>query len=189
MLDISNDILREAAQGNIQAFENVYKATANFVFNVAFRVVNNKEDAQEVVQEVYLMVYQKLKEFRFESSFKTWIYRITVNNAINFAKKNANARNKMNVYNEQLVAGSVPNDVHGDIEQEHHEKVVNRFLGAINPEQRACVVLRNVEGLSYQQIAETLQLNINTVRTRLKRAREKLLSLKKRVNDERMSEI
>ena len=95
----------------------------------------------------------------------------------------------MKEYDEERLGGSVPNEIHTDIEKEHHEKVVRELLEAINPEQRACVVLRNIEGLSYQQIAETLQININTVRSRLKRAREKLLSLGKKVEDERLQEI
>src|SRR3989338_7984914 len=175
MQDISDDILRKASQGDLASFEVIYKATSEFVYNVAFRIVNQREDAEEVTQEVFLIVYQKLKSFRFESSFKTWVYRITANSAINFAKKNGK---KTMEYNEQ-VAGTVQNDTHKEIEREHQGKIVEQLLEAINPEQRACVTLRNMEGLSYQEIAKVLRININTVRSRLKRAKEKLLSLKK----------
>ena len=89
MEDISQEILIKASQGDMQAYEHVYKTTNSFVYNVAFRVVNNREDAMEVTQEVFLIIYHKLKSFRFESSFKTWIYRITSNCAINYAKKSS----------------------------------------------------------------------------------------------------
>ena len=178
-MDIADDILISASQGELESFEEIYKRTAGFVYNVALRVVNNREDAQEVTQEVFLIIYHKLKKFRFESSFKTWIYRITVNTSINFVKRIRRTTNKMDAYEDEVAAKVLPNDVHKDIDKEHNNKIIEELLNAINPEQRACVVLRNIEGLSYQQIAQTLQININTVRSRLKRAREKLLALKK----------
>ena len=179
MQDIPDDILINASQGDVRAFEEIYKATAGFVYNVAWRIVNNREDAQEVTQEVFLIIYRKLKDFRFESSFKTWVYRVTANCAVNFAKKTAKTKNKMVPYDDALTAGAVFNEAKALLDKEHHAEIVDGLLKAVNPEQRVCVVLRNLEGLSYQKIAETLNININTVRSRLKRAREKLLALKK----------
>src|SRR5208283_2881820 len=138
---------------------------------------NNREDALEVSQEVFMIIHDKLKTFRFESSFKTWVYRITANYAINFAKKSS--RTKTVPYEEGCGTNAVPNEAEARINQEHQSQVIENLLGAISPDQRACVVLRNIEGLSYQEIAKTLNININTVRSRLKRAREKLLSVKK----------
>jgi len=176
MADISEDVLVRAAQGDLQAFEEVYKASSSFVYNVALRVVNNREDAREVTQEVFLIIYNKLKSFRFESSFKTWAYRITANYAINFAKKNSRA--KTVPYEEALGEDPSVSRVQEHIDGDHQSLLVENLLAEIPPDQRACVVLRNIEGLSYQEIAQTLKININTVRSRLKRAREKLLSLK-----------
>jgi RNA polymerase sigma-70 factor (ECF subfamily) len=181
MQDITHETLTKAAQGDLKAFETIYREASSFVYNVAFRVVGNKENTEEVVQEVFLTVYHKLKEFRFESSFKTWIYRVTVNQAINMAKKAAKTRDKMMTYDEQIHPVPVKADVEANIEKEHKEELIEELLNAINPDQRACVVLRNIEGLSYEEISKTLKININTVRTRLKRAREKMLSLKKQV--------
>lgn len=176
MEEISEDVLVRAAQGDLQAFEEVYKASSGFVYNVALRVVNNKEDAQEVTQEVFLIIYNKLKSFRFESSFKTWAYRITANYAINFAKKTS--RTKTVAFDESWGEGASSSEVDKQMDQEHQSLFVEKLLGEITPDQRACVVLRNIEGLSYQEIARALNININTVRSRLKRAREKLVSLK-----------
>jgi RNA polymerase sigma-70 factor (ECF subfamily) len=178
MENISDDLLARVAQGDSKAFEEVYKASSGFVYNVAFRVVNNTEDAREVTQEVFLIIYNKLKSFRFESSFKTWVYRITANYAINYAKKYARA--KTVPFDEDLCVGASPSEAESKIDKEHQSRIVEELLGEINPDQRACVVLRNIEGLSYEAIAQALNININTVRSRLKRAREKLLTLKKR---------
>ena len=181
-MEIPDDILIQASRGDLAAFEAVYKASAGFVYNVAFRIVGNREDAEEVTQEVFLIIHGKLKGFRFESSFKTWAYRITANCAINFAKKTSRTSNKTMEYDDTLFEPTASGDVRADMDKEHHSKAINDLLSTINPQQRACVVLRNIEGLSYQQIADTLKINVNTVRSRLKRAREKLLTLKGQVN-------
>jgi len=177
MEDIAQETLIKASQGDMKAYEDIYKASNSFVYNVALRVVNNREDALEVAQEVFMIIYHKLKDFRFESSFKTWIYRITANYAINFAKKNARA--KTVPYEDSFGEGAVLNDVQAHMDQEHQNQLIEKLLGELNPDQRACVVLRDIQGLSYEDIAQTLNININTVRSRLKRSREKLLSLKK----------
>jgi RNA polymerase sigma-70 factor, ECF subfamily len=177
MEDLDKDILIRASQGDMQAFEEVYKTSSSFVYNVAYRVVNNREDASEVSQEVFMIIHDKLKTFRFESSFKTWVYRITANYAINFAKKNSRA--KTVPYEDAYGEGAVVNEVEAKMDQEHQNQLVENLLAELNPDQRACVVLRDIQGLSYEEIAQALNININTVRSRLKRSREKLLSLRK----------
>jgi RNA polymerase sigma-70 factor (ECF subfamily) len=180
MEDIAKDILIRASQGDMQAFEEVYKSSSSFVYNVAYRVVNNREDAMEVAQEVFMIIHHKLKGFRFESSFKTWVYRITANYAINFAKKNSRA--KTVPFEDSFGEGAVLNEAQARMDQEHRNQLVENLLAELNPDQRACVVLRDIQGLSYEEIAQALNININTVRSRLKRSREKLLSLRKVAN-------
>jgi len=184
MEDIAQDTLIKASQGDMKAFEDVYKASSSFVYNVAYRIVNNREDALEVAQEVFLTIHDKLKSFRFESSFKTWAYRITANTAINFAKKNARTRTV--AFEEAYGEGAVASEVHTQMDREHQNKLVEKLLAELNPDQRACVVLRDIQGLSYEEIAEALNININTVRSRLKRSREKLMGLRKVVDYEKV---
>jgi len=184
MEDIDKHILIRASQGDMQAFEQVYKASSSFVYNVALRVVNNREDALEVAQEVFMTIHRKLKGFRFESSFKTWVYRITANSAINFAKKSS--RIKTVPYEDAFGEGAVLNEAQEQMDQEHQSQLVENLLAKLNPDQRACVVLRDIQGLSYEEMAQALGININTVRSRLKRAREKLMSVKKKVDYEKM---
>jgi len=184
MEDIAKDILIRASQGDMRAFEDVYKASSSFVYNVALRVVNNREDALEVSQEVFLIIHHKLKTFRFESSFKTWAYRITANTAINFAKKSSRA--KTVPFEESFGEGAVLNEAHTQMDQEQQNQIVEKLLGELNPDQRACVVLRDIQGLSYEEIAQALNININTVRSRLKRSREKLLSVRRQVDYEKV---
>ena len=179
MQDLSDDIIIKAQEGDIGSFELIYKATAGFVYNVAHRVVYNTQDAEEITQEVFLNVHHKLKNFRFGSSLKTWIYRITVNCAINHSKKLARERERKAEYKGNLNPWQLLSESASD--NHRHKETIEMFLKILNPDQRICVVLRSIEGLSYQQIAETLKISINTVRSRLKRAREKLLAMRKEV--------
>ena len=181
MQEISREILIKAVEGDLPSFELIYKATSGFVYNVAFRIVGNRQDAEEVTQEVFLIVHRKLGGFRFQSSLKTWIYRITINSAINYAKKKARERQRAVEQDGDLDRKGQANEVEQAIDREHHTTMIQHLLKQLSPDQRACVVLRNMEGLSYQQIADSLQVNINTVRSRLKRAREALLSARQEV--------
>ncbi len=186
MDNLSENTIIEASEGNVKSFEEIYRAYSDFVYNVAFRVINNIDEAQEVTQEVFINVYRKLNSFKFKSSFKTWIYRITINTAINFSKKRSKEQSRIVEFNDQNEFNTTVDSVSEKIEEEQHEKVISTLLEALNPDQRACIVLRNIEGLSYQEIAESLNININTVRTRIKRAREKLISLRKEMVENEM---
>ena len=102
MQELSDDIIIKAREGDIGSFEAIYEATAGFVYNVAYRIVYNTHDAEEITQEVFLKVYHKLKNFRLESSLKTWIYRITVNCAINYSKREGREKDKKAGYRGNL---------------------------------------------------------------------------------------
>lgn len=175
--DISNDLLLKASNGDAQAFEEIYKFASGFVYNVALRIAGNREDAQEITQEVFLRVFKNLKNFKYQSSFKTWVYRITVNTALNIRKKALNDLNRRAEYNENIYAAKAlqDNPLERIIDKKSNEEIVNNLLAVLNPQHRACIVLREIQGLSYKEIAQALKININTVRSRLKRARQILL--------------
>lgn len=174
---IDKEILVKAREGDLEAFEAVYRAASGFVYNVAHGVVHNSHDAEEVTQEVFLNIYHKLRAFRMESSFKTWVYRITINFAINRYKKTSRERQKNHEYYENMDDCYEPKEAGMDIE--YTKRTVDSLLSRLNADQKTCVVLREIEGLSYEEIADTMNIGINTVRSRLKRARVKLLTMRK----------
>jgi len=175
--EISNELLRKAAAGDLSAFEEIYRAASGLVYNVALRVTCNPEDAEEAAQDVFLKVFEGLKSFKFKSSFKTWVYRITVNTALNFRKKSSSRSGRTAQYDDGIAEETTASDdsVNKSIDADGDKEVVDRLLKKLTPEYRAAIVLRELQGLSYEEIAETLDININTVRTRLKRARETLM--------------
>lgn len=180
MEDIPKDILLKALEGDMQAFESIYRRASGFVFTVALRITNNSHDAQEVTQEVFLKVHRSLKDFQFRSSFKTWLYRVTVNTALNVYKRAS--RHMQGRDDFQSVIETYPsredsaNEIMGREEQQENETRLKSLLDRLSPGQRACIVLREIQGLSYKEMADALMTNINTVRTRLKRARQALLA-------------
>lgn len=175
MQDISKDILIRASEGDIDAFEEIYKITSGFVYNVVLRITNNKDDAQEVTQDVFLKIYKNLKKFQFRCSFKTWIYRISANTAINAYRKKSKEIIRKSDYETAIKSEPSKQATEEKIEKADREAVLTSLLKELNPNQRACIVLREIEGLDYKEISDTLKININTVRSRLKRAREALL--------------
>jgi len=175
MQEIPKDIIEQAQQGSIDAFEMIYNVSSGFAYNLAFRVSGNKHDAEEITQDIFMKIHKNIKRFEFRSSFKTWIYRIAVNTAINFSKGRAKKGKDDLEFDDAIHSTERKNEIRIAQEAEHNEAAVDLVLNILNSDQRVCMILRNIEGLSYEEIANALKININTVRTRLKRAREKLI--------------
>jgi RNA polymerase sigma-70 factor (ECF subfamily) len=180
MEDIPRDTIEQAQAGDKEAFEGIYKAASGFVYNVALRITNNRQEAEEVVQGVFLKIYHHLKDFAFRSSFKTWAYRITVNTALNAYKRIARETGRRQDFETVMETHAASEDTQGEIAQQEeralNQALLEALLSKLNVEQRTCIVLREIEGLSYQEISWVLNINLNTVRSRLKRAREALMA-------------
>ena len=180
MQNIEKELIEKAASGDMAAFREIYEKTASYVYRVAYRITNAKEDAPEVTQDVFLKIYRNLKLFKFQASFKTWIYKITTNTSINLCKKRNKETGKRNDFDEtSRTVGSFQEPKDFLKEREDRGKL-ETLLSNLNKDQRACIVLREIEELNYREIAQVLRTNINTVRSRLKRAREILFALAKK---------
>ena len=175
MKDIDDDVIRRARANDITAFEMIYRHYAGTVYRIAVRVTRSAEDAQEVTQHVFLAAHRHLGNFEGKSSLKTWLYRITMNCSLNLIK---GRRQHEVAWEEGFDPQDPRHDLRENIAKEAHLDEVSRMLENLNPDQRACLILRAQEGLSYQQIARALNINLNTVRSRLKRARQTLIELK-----------
>lgn len=179
MHNITQEIIDDAIQGEERAFEAIYRAYFGFVSNVSYRIVKTKEETEEVCQEVFMTIYRKLYTFSRKSSLKTWIYRVTINCAIRYSQRKSKERKGMVEYDEGAFEDSIQNDARDKIDNQENEKLVSRLLDSLSLEQRTCIILRSIEGLSYKDIASTLKIPINTVRSRIKRARETMIALRR----------
>jgi RNA polymerase sigma-70 factor (ECF subfamily) len=177
MREIAKSTIEMAARGDMAAFEEIYKQCSPTVYTIAFGVTRNRQDAEEATQDVFVKIFRGLKNFRFGSSFSTWLYRITVNTAINIYRKHARRGVESSQYDELKDTRTVVPDMQ---RQETDRKDVGARVAAlldnISPENRSCIVLREIEGFDYKEMAGVLKIPLNTVRSRLKRAREALIA-------------
>ena len=160
---------------DIKSFEKLYKEYSGFVYSVALRVSQNSADAQEVTQDVFMKVYRGLKDFEGRSSLRTWIYRITVNTALNQCRRSNRFPLTGEAYDFAVETQAAQSSASEAADEQDRKARLAALLEALNPGQRAVIVLREIEGLNYREIASALNIPLNTVRSRLKRAREGLI--------------
>ena len=171
-------------------FEEIFERYHPLVFHLAYRILGEREEALDVCQEVFLQVYCKLGRFRGESSVKTWIYRIAINRATNRCRWWNRLRRRGAVSLEEHLSRhgrggweesvKSPDDSPEEtlIKLEEHEQL-ERSLARLPLQQRLVLVLRDIEGMSYEEIAQLLELSLGTVKSRISRGRE---DLKRRLN-------
>lgn len=176
MITVPKELIERASEGDRAAFKEVYDMTGGYVYSVALRMTGNSEDAQEVTQDVFLKVHKNLKKFEYRSAFSTWLYRITVNTALSRIKKLHKDKPVQVDADTAFEKVRTPSALDQKIKKEDQEAKVCQIMSYLNLDQRACLLLRVIEGMDYKGIADVLEISINTVRTRLKRAREVLLN-------------
>lgn len=163
----------------MSAFEEIYRAFSSAVYTVALGVTRDSRDAEEATQDVFIKVYKALKGFNFDSSFGTWIYRIAVNAAINMRRSDRRHRAfGMVDYEEIKDSVADPRDAFRKAaEKSHAAEVLGRIMKKMTPQHRLCITLREIEGLDYKEMADILRIPLNTVRSRLMRARAAMAEL------------
>jgi RNA polymerase sigma-70 factor (ECF subfamily) len=145
------------------------------LFNGVIRMLGSASDAEDVVQDSFLQAFRKLSTFRETSSFYTWIYRIAINAAINLRRRDRRSRTQsdFNTLSERLIADDQPGPTRR-IEQSEEVQALQDGLNQLSDEHRNILVLREIEGMSYEDISQILDMPIGTVRSRLHRARLQL---------------
>jgi RNA polymerase sigma-70 factor, ECF subfamily len=188
-LDLSADgsgddqlLVESLRSGSEQAYEELLARFQQPVYTLAVRLLNNPAEAYDVVQEVFLKVFRNIEHFRAESSLKTWIYRITVNEAHNTRRWFSRHRGRevdLDFENEEnrdwkeTIADGGPSPFEVTLDREQ-AGMIESALERINPVFREAVVLRDITDLSYEEIAAVLGVSLGTVKSRILRGREAL---------------
>jgi RNA polymerase sigma-70 factor (ECF subfamily) len=153
---------------DVRAFGELVRRHQDFVYGAALRVVRDPTIAEDLAQEAFLRAYRGLPDFRYDSQLRSWLYRIVTNLALNaVTRKREYAHDGVPL---QSAAPSAEHSAHDSLLADH----MHAAIAELPEDLRRCLVLREYEGMSYQQIADATGLPLNTVRTRILRARRAL---------------
>ena len=177
------DNLREGDETALAPLVEKYK---RMVHRLALQITKNHEDANDVMQETFIKVYQSIHTFRQEAAFETWIYRITVNEALNFVKRRERRRESPLSTTEESEydptvrqKAEIANDPQINAEKTELRHWVTKAVNSLSLKHRIVVILHELEGLTHAEIASILNCSEGTVRSRLHYARKQLRSLLK----------
>lgn len=178
-IDDDYDIIRRFIDGDKSAFQILVKRHKEKVRNIIYITMNNSALVDDIAQEVFITVYKNLKHFRFESQFTTWLYRITVNRCKDYLRK----MNVRKIFS-PLEEGSEVTEFTTPAEHKDVSRIVMDAIGKLPVKLRVPLVLKDIEGFSYQEISETLKCEMGTVKSRIFRGREKLKDILKPLEQE-----
>ena len=175
------ELLERHRIGDPEAFEEIYRQHERMVYNLALRMSANPDDAAELSQEVYLRVYRHLHRFRGGSTLKTWVFRIALNCCRSRYRRKRLVFWEPKSEEDDVLAQVVDPQANPemDVLQRALGREVDRALQRVQPKFREAVVLRDLYGLTYGEIAEVLKVRLGTVRSRIARGRERLRQVMK----------
>ena len=173
-------IVRKVLGGDANAFETLVLEYEKNVYNIALRMTGNSEDAADMTQEAFIKAYNSLQSFRGDSKFSVWLYRIVSNVCLDFLRsKNRRPTVSLSVEDDdgedaQLDVADESQSPELPLDRKLTRDSVRRGLDSLPPDYRQILLLREIQGLSYDEIAQALSLEVGTVKSRIFRARKRL---------------
>ncbi|MCL1817003.1 MAG: sigma-70 family RNA polymerase sigma factor [Clostridiales bacterium] len=175
-------LIKRSLKGDATAFEELALIYQQRIYNIALRVLNQAEDAADVTQEVLLKLYRSLPKFRADAAFSTWVYRITVNACRDIMRSGfkqkegllldfGDSTEQEDLRREVADYTSIPENIF--IEQET-EQYLWALISSLSPKYRLVITLREISGLSYQEISDAVSISLGTVKSRINRARKSM---------------
>lgn len=174
-------LIQRSQQGDVQAFEELVIRYEKKVYTIAYKYMGNHEDASDMAQEALIKAYQAIGSFRSDASLGTWLGRIVANKCLDELRRGK--RTQCQSLDEELATeeGSVKKELKApdaspeeQMEQAETAAYLQSLIDDLKPEYKAVVVMRELEGLSYEEIARTLDCSLGTIKSRLSRARRYL---------------
>jgi RNA polymerase sigma-70 factor (ECF subfamily) len=181
-IDDDYSIIRQFVDGDKSVFQILVKRHKEKVRNIIYITMNNSSLVDDIAQDVFITVYKNLRHFRFESQFTTWLYRITVNRCKDYLRK-MNVRKIFSPIEEGFEVSEYPTP----IENSDVSKIVMDAISKLPVRLRMPLILKDIEGFSYQEISETLNCEMGTVKSRIFRGREKLKEILQPLEKELMN--
>ena len=184
-IEVEREIIQRVIGGDKSAFEGLVIENQKNVYNLALKMTRNEEDALDLSQEAFIKAFNRLANFRGESRFSVWMYRLTYNLCIDFLRKKSKI-NTVSLYYDDEAGESSPIEIPDlrDLPEDSTirselRKNITEGIYELPLKHREVIVLREVNAMSYEEVAETLGINTGTVKSRLARARLKLIEILK----------
>jgi RNA polymerase sigma-70 factor, ECF subfamily len=168
-----HELIQNAARGDTQAFRTIVEQHQTFVYAVAFRFVHDEEDAEDITQEVFIRLWKNLSQYRSEIKLTTWLYRIIANYCLDFLKSQhgRQRKNKVDVDSHHQLPN--PLTPEKEFQQQEFMNILKQVAEELTPKQRAVFVLRDLEGLSPEEVSAALSMSAGNVKSNLFHARQK----------------
>ena len=167
-------LVMRAQRGEQDAFRVLVERYQKLVYTLALRMLNVPADAEDAAQEAFLSAWKALPRFRMDAKFSTWLYRLTVNAATDMLRRRRKEPDSLDDAERPVQAADSTDTPEEAAQRAERRAMVRRAIGALSENHRQILLLREVTGLSYEEIGAALKLSPGTVRSRLARARKEL---------------
>lgn len=178
---MESKLIELAISGDVDSFEQLVRNYNRYVYNIAYRMMGNEEDAKDMAQEALIKAYKHIKSFKQEANFSTWLYRIVINTCKDELRKKHTQNLSLDAAISEEKTGlelleNPDQNVNPVIvyEQQELKKELQEALNTLPEESKSIVILKDIMGYSYQEIGDILEIPIGTVRSRLSRSRQSL---------------
>lgn len=181
-LDDDFSLIQRFIEGDESTFKTLVQRHKDKIRNIIYLMLNSSDSVDDIAQDVLITVYKNLKSFRFESQFSTWLYRITVNKCKDHLRRVKIRSIFTPIINDEDHPSYTPSTENNDVSE-----IVQKAISQLPEKLRVPLLLKDIEGLSYQEISEAVNCEIGTVKSRIFRAREGLRNLLKPYETELMT--
>ncbi|MBS9462692.1 RNA polymerase sigma factor [Flagellimonas sp. 389] len=171
------DLIKEIKGGNTHAFSELVDAYKNLVYTLAYRMLGNREEAEEVSQDTFIKIFKSLSHFKGDSKLSTWIYRVTYNTCLDRVKQNKRNRTFVNIDNVDNTIFANMNTGLEKMLQEEKRALIKKCLNLLPPDDSGILTLFYFEEQSLVELEKVLNVSVSTLKVRLFRARKKLAKL------------
>jgi len=178
---MTDELLQQAALGNLEAFEALIQSYERLIYNITYRALGNPEDARDASQEVCIKIYKNIGKCTSIKAFKSWVYTVANNTCIDEIRRRKNKTADSLDALVQTDDGTMEKQLRSDdltpeenLLLKEKREILQEAILQLSPEHRVLIVLRDIQGLSYDELADTTNTSLGTVKSRLSRARIQL---------------
>ena len=175
------ELVLKAQQGDVHAFDELVERYHGKIYGLTYNMTSNREDAEDLTQEVFVKAFQALPRFKGKSSFYTWLYRIAVNKTINYRKKRNRKRAlSLDQFDQEIKTDEVYHDLTSkgsplrNVSLTELQKKMNEALQTLSEKHRTVVVMHDMQGIPHDEIAKVVGASVGTIRSRLFYARRQM---------------